>query len=527
MSWLPRMIYGDNIRKSREIVFKGYDHNLASGDGTLWDMENMSSDLYPLLSPRSRRYLVRTLQKPYGFYAKDGLYWVDGTGFYKDGILKGTVTEGKKQIVAVGSRVLIFPDKVYYDDATGAFANMEATFTGAVTMQDGIYAGESAKANTIFAASANFEELFKAGDAVTISGCVNNPKNNTTIIIREVAGHYLRFYENSFTIGTTGAEASVTVKREVPDLDYVLENENRLWGVKGDRVYASALGDPLNFNVFDGLSTDSFQVDVLSAGDFTGAVSFRGYPCFFKEENVYKAYGDKPSNFQLLGAASLGVEKASGNSFGIAGEVLFYLSRAGVVAYTGGIPQSIAGAFGTDRYRNAVGGSDGVKYYVSMEDLAGKRSLFVYDTAVNLWHREDDLSALAFGYHNGLYCLDTDGRLWLFGDATEIPLEAKREELIESFAEFGDFTENDPNKKGVTKLQIRAELEAGATLQIQMQFDSSGEWETVKEIFAGVKRSYYIPIIPRRCDHFRIKLNGKGDWRLYSLVRESYSGSEY
>jgi len=43
---------------------------------------------------------------------------------------------------------------------------------------------------------------------------------------------------------------------------------------------------------------------------------------------------------------------------------------------------------------------------------------------------------------------------------------------------------------------------------------------------ATAKRSFYLPIIPRRSDHFRIKIKGTGGWRLYSLVRENYSGSE-
>lgn len=88
----------------------------------------------------------------------------------------------------------------------------------------------------------------------------------------------------------------------------------------------------------------------------------------FKEEHIYKVYGDKPSNFQVMGSASLGVEAGSDASIAIAGETLFYLARTGIVAYSGGIPQQVGAAFGTQRFRNAVGGSDGTKYYVSMKD---------------------------------------------------------------------------------------------------------------------------------------------------------------
>ena len=63
-------------------------------------------------------------------------------------------------------------------------------------------------------------------------------------------------------------------------------------------------------------------------------------------------------------------------------------------------------------------------------------------------------------------------------------------------------------------------------MQIDMQFDSDGVWRTAKTLQTEVKRSYYLPIIPRRCDHFRIRMTGTGGCRLYSLVREVYNGSE-
>ena len=93
-------------------------------------------------------------------------------------------------------------------------------------------------------------------------------------------------------------------------------------------------------------------------------------------------------------------------------------------------------------------------------------------------------------------------------------------------AEFGDFTEDNPNKKGVSKLQIRLELDEGARADVLIQFDSDGVWEPVSSLEAAAKRSYYLPIIPRRADHYRLKLEGTGACRVYSLVREFYSGSE-
>ena len=325
------------------------------------------------------------------------------------------------------------------------------------------------------------------------------------------------------------------LSRTVPELDYICENENRLWGCKGDTIYASKLGDIFNWNVFDGVATDSFAVDVASTGDFTACCSYLGYPCFFKEEHIYKVYGDKPSNFQVMGSASLGVEKGSDESLAIAGETLFYLSRTGIVAWSGGIPQSVSAAFGTQRFRNGVAGSDGTKYFVSLQDAQGVYQLFAFDTRTNLWHREDSTQAVGWGWNEELYCLDATGKLWMNGNARSVPQGAVQEELVAWKAEWADFYEYTtysssstatPEKKGIGKLLLRLELDEDASVQIDMQFDSDGVWRTVKTLQTEVKRSYYLPIIPRRCDHFSIRMTGNGGCRLYSLVREVYNGSE-
>ena len=524
---LPRMKNEDGIKKNQTVTFGGYNHTLGAGDGEIWDMKNMTSDLYPILSPRKPRYLAGTLSKPNGFYAHDGLCWVDGTGLYYNGEQVGQVSDSRKTFASLGAYIILLPDKVCYNKLTGEFKSLEASWEGAVTLQDGTYAEEEAKANTIYAPGADWSAVFSVGDAVTIAGCTAHPENNYTPIIREIDGEYLRFYENTFVIGEGGDQETVTIKRTVPDMDFLIENENRLWGCKGDTIYASKLGDPFNWNVFDGVATDSYAVDVGSPGDFTAAFSYLGYPCFFKEEYIYKVYGSKPSNFQVMSSASLGVEAGSERSLAIAGEILFYLSRVGIVAYSGGIPQSVSAPLGTQRFRNGVAGSNGTKYYVSMEDADGAWHLFVYDTANKLWHREDNTHALNWGWNGELYCLDEQGNLWVTGNVREVPEGATEEGQVESMAEFADFVEYSPNKKGTSKIQVRVELEPGASLEVDIQFDSDGQWHRVQSLTATTKRSFYLPIVPRRSDHFRLRFTGSGQWRLYSLVRENYIGSEH
>lgn len=538
---LPGMKYADGMKKSVQTAFGGYDHRRGAGEGALYDMENLTSAELPLLSARRPRRLVRELAKPNGFTACDGLYWVDGTGFYKDGVQKGTVSDSRKTFAVLGAYLLIFPDKAYYHRETGVFGSLEATWTGNVTFADGTLYGESAAGCCIVTTGTAFP--FEVGDAVTVTGCVTHPENNKTPVVREKSadGKTLTFYENCFTVGAESG--AVTLSRDVPDMDYVCVNENRLWGCRGDTVYASKLGDPKNFNVFEGLSTDSYAADVGSAGDFTGACAFLGYPCFFKEAHIYKVYGDQPSNYQVMASASLGTSAGSGASFGVAGEILFYLSRAGVVAFSGGVPENLSAPFGDVRYRNAVGGSDGVRYYVSMEAYTGARSLFVYDTRYAVWHREDGFDAVAFGWQDGLYALARDGGLWLLtaanadataettnvvtaGSAKNSATANGVEETVSSFAEFADFTEGAPERKGAGKLELRMELVAGSRVTVRIQYDSDGVWHDVRTLEASRKRSFLLPVIPRRCDHYRLRLEGRGMWRLYSLARSFYTGSD-
>lgn len=532
---LPRMRYASGQGKVGQVRFGGYDHRKGAAEGAMWDMENLTGEQYPLLATRKRRRKERQLTSPGGIFSLNGLAWADGTGFYYKGVRKGSVAAGKKVFAGMGSRIIIFPDKAVYDTKLDKFESLESSVTtaaGGAAFENGTLYGEAAECNTLTCAAVNFSTLFAVGDAVEISGCTRHKENNKTPIIREISGdgHSLRFYEYVFTLEGTEESpvgytepGAVTIARKVPDMDYICVNENRLWGCKGDTIYASALGNPKNFHVFDGLGTDSYSVESGTAGDFTGCAAYRGYPTFFKEDKIFEMYGDLPTNFGLAASSTLGVAAGCGGSLAVAGEVLFYVSRVGPVAYSGGVPACIGEVFGADAFTDAVAGSDALRYYVSMK-VDGVRSLFVYDAARGLWHREDGAAALGFAVAGGgLMMLLEDGTVWRTDGAGAGDQEAS----LSWYAEFGDFTDGSPDAKGYGKLQLRAELEAGSDLQVLIRYDSRGDWEQVGSLTADSKRSWLLPIIPRRADHYRLKLAGTGESVVYGLTRSLYRGSEH
>lgn len=136
--------------------------------------------------------------------------------------------------------------------------------------------------------------------------------------------------------------------------------------------------------------------------------------------------------------------------------------------------------------------------------------------------KEDDVQATCmYGYAGSAYAATENGVLVkLSGQGQSIEEE---EQSITSFAEFGDITMSEPNRKAVSKVQLR--LWTDGTLTVKLSYDG-GAWQTVRQIEGDeAKTSVYLPVIPRRCDYFRIRLEGTGQWRLYSMAIEHYIGS--
>ena len=51
------------------------------------------------------------------------------------------------------------------------------------------------------------------------------------------------------------------------------------------------------------------------------------------------------------------------------------------------------------------------------------------------------------------------------------------------------------------------------------EYDSSGVWEYAGSIKGTGMEARDIPIRPRRCDHLRLRLEGKGKMTLFSMAK--------
>jgi len=594
MHW-PILSGKSRLMKTQD-VFGGYDRNLRIGEESFYDMENMTSDHYPILAPRKGREVYETAAAPQGLIAKDSLCYVDGSAFVinRNRIEMGlseAAQDCPKQLVSMGAYVIILPDKKYINTADlSDRGSLEARFVTQAAVRfsmcdtDGVdytpaycqpKEPEDPENMAYWMDTASQPPVLKQWSQ---SGALWIGVENTCIKIASPGiGRSFARYDGIFLRGLTGAltEAEsdleiadsselaalegtavilekgedylvisgilsvprtirneITLSREMPAMDFVIERENRLWGCRYglssdgrvvNEIYASKLGDFKNWNCFMGLSTDSYVVSVGSDGPFTGAVTHSGYPLFWKENCVHKLFGDIPANFGIQTTLCRGVQRGCHGSLAIVNELLYYKARHAVCVYDGSLPMEISQALGDESYAKAVAGSYGNKYYISMEDGRGKNHLFVYDTARGLWHREDDFRALSLcACENRLYGIEAgNGRIMQL--AGPVDLDSER---VCWMVQTGPLGMDLQGKKYICRLLLRMSMEQGAGVRAYIQYDSLSGWESVASIRTQRLASVSLPVRPRRCDHFRLRLEGDGQVRIHSITSFLTQGSD-
>lgn len=372
---------------------------------------------------------------------------------------------------------------------------------------------------------------FKEGDGVTISGITEEGVTdlNNTMVVWASGYNYIVVTGilSKVTEQTVEKKGTFIVATKMPEMDFVIESKNRLWGCKYDvvdgvavnEIYASKLGDFRNWNCFSGISTDSYVVSLGSDGVFTGAINHMGYPLFFKENCIHKVYGDTLP-FGVQETACRGVQRGCSKSLSIVNEVLYYKSRSAICAYDGSLPVEVSSALGDVSYYNASAGTLGNKYYISMADNTNTYHMFVYDTKMGIWHREDNTHALAF-------CTCRGNLYYIEGNAIKTVIGGENDtEDISWMAETGIIGVDMPDKKYISRIDIRLSLEMGARLFFFIQYDSARTWEHLFTMTGTTLKTFAIPIRPKRCDHLRLRIEGTGEAKIFSICKTIEQGSD-
>lgn len=323
---------------------------------------------------------------------------------------------------------------------------------------------------------------------------------------------------------TWHVQDAFSLRRALPQMDFVVECANRLWGCRwGDGVnelYGSKLGDFRNWSVFEGLSTDSYRVSRGQDGPFTGAAVLGGCPLFFRETCLEKIYPSVRGDHGVVTVSLSGIEAGSGASAAVIRDRLYYKAPEGFCCYGGTLPKNISEALGDLRCHSAVAAALGDRYYVSALDEADRPLLLVYDTRTGIWTKEDGTAFCTAWSRSGriYYTSAPGGPLQCIG-------EARDSEGVLWFAETGPLGPDLRTKRYLSRLQLTARLDLGATLRAYLSYDQ-GPWIPAGEFRGSRTNAETFPIIPRRSGRVRLRLEGRGGMELESIGWLIEAGSD-
>ena len=579
-------------------VFRGLNRQTVAGDGEWSDMFNITNDDFPVIGTRKGRGIVRTLTAPQGMLGGQYLSYVDDDELYFDEADVGALSSlgVERQLVMMGNYLCVFPDNIVYDiknDSMTSMTNATTTTTTVTftlckldgTAYDGnntvasntapldttkywidtsanpvvmkmyntnISAWVSVGTTYVKVSATGIGEGFKAYDAAKFSGVDENIPQiynginfNQTNIIYAADDDWL-IIAGLINLSFTNSD-DITVEREVPDMDFVCELNNRLWGCNSEKneIYACKLGDPTNWYCYAGLDSDSYAATAGSQGDFTGCISYSGSVFFFKEYGYHKLYGTKPSNFEMSWKPGRGVQVGSSKSLCIVNDYMYFKSRDAICVYDGST-ESVSELLGDEPLYEGVGAGYRTKYYISLSDNSGQYRLYVYDTMRGIWTSEDDTRFIYMAdASNAMYMLSADNNLYVvnkekmytklypandrYPDDGLFPgnsTEAQMEGTYRWYLITGNIGLESPFQKYLKRLDIRLWLDTETHFRIEINYDSSDQWLNVMEYHCTRMRSFNVPIPVQRCDHLRLRISGEGPMKIFNIAKVMEEGGD-
>lgn len=601
----PTLYEIENTRESIEI-FKGMNRNLRIEEGEFSDMENLCSDRFPVMTPRDKRRIL-PFKNTVDFMFMNNYLWreVSELGsvdnyLYRNNDKVMTIdlcedhltsqVAATRGMIYFGSYILLgngqYINTEDYEDtgninvrntnggknvtlslckADGtSYSGYISSTTAPESPTDGAYwidtSGDTAVLKQYSAGAAMWVTIATTYVKITCEGIGANLAKYDGVQINSYGlqewldgSHVLWDAGDDYLVVTGILNSTVNfttlleVKRELPELSYWFECGNRVWGVCGNEIRASKLGDFKNWECYMGLSTDSYAVSVGSQGYFTGGINYLGYPLFFKGDRVYRVYGSYPAEYQVKDTVCQGVAPGMWKSLAIVNQTLFYVGADGVYSYDGSAPTKISYALGeTLELTDVVSGAMGHKYVMAAvpagsvwhDGTVRRTNLYVYDLETGLWHKEyagtfvRSMESLGNGV---LYLAEEPTETyeisytiyWIGGSAYTVTWDySEEEDPVEWYGETGVLGMGLPDRKYISRVLVRMSMEAGSAVKFFIQYDSKGPWEHMGTLRSPILKTVTIPLRPHRCDHFRIRIEGTGYAEVYSITKTIEQGSD-
>lgn len=494
---------------------------------------NLSPRRLPGVAVRRPRGLLMSAQgsgTPHGMVTFNGdLYVARGTELYRkgdDGVtLLGEVSDTDKRFFVFGERLYVYPDKLYVQAGDPVLYPLE--------LDSGVLSEKSVfEEHTVtLPRGMIWKGLgFSPGDCVWVVNADDEmpaPEGFYRIVsqvgrVATVAERFPAVYESC-----------VRLRRVVPDLERVCVSGDRVYGIAGRDVYISAAGSAMDFySPGSGNGQNGAVLRLSSDGEITACAVWQGYVIFFKRNSICKLLGSRSDNFTLQERPAVGIAPELADALCEVGGDLYYPAQSGVYRYRGQEPERIS-PVGDARPEQAVGGTDGVAYYLAI-CRQGEWRQYCYLPADGSWFAEDNMHPRCMIRWKDHLCVqDADGRVWITSsDGWDIGDLSDERELcgpVRGSLILPPDYELQPDGCRLTGVALRLSGEALSDLEVFAEYADGAAGRDAdggSEVFLGgvsgkmTDRLVRFPVTPRVSDGVRIRLAMTGDWVVHAVIRE-------
>lgn len=575
---LPYMSQKINKKAVQITKFGGVNYSESKSDNELVSSVNMSARNYPCLSSEKGAYTKITSDENIngmGFYNKlfytasaesnneCNLYYGDSHALISD-----ADNNSERYFACMSDQVLVMPDKALYTPSSNtakklAYSqcfDMDTACEEAIKHIGGVYTTPKGVAvitsDSIQSTAIEYNVYswlcmrpkdIKEGEFIHISADVyvsnvsdyekyNEYKqkmkegfmlqiksistvDNKNIYGSELVNNMLRFDEN--TIDTGGYDkvyaTSITIEKKIPDLEHICTHGNRVWGVEGNTIRCSLLGDvsvwyDFSSDTYGTLPSSCYSLEVDTGGEFTAICVFNGNIFAFKENCVHKIYGSQPDDYTLYTQSLSGVQKGAHKTLVCINGILYYKGVDGFYAYSGGVPVCISEKTESDITAIAAA-TDGTNYYVAVQS-GEKQKILVYCVDKKIWHEQAC---------DGEFLMVSNGDKVYAASKNKILLLNEKSPDDTKWSFETEFDEGTFNNKCYTRLLLKYSLGKNGYFTVKTIFDDNTQLTHINGDYENSDDGCSIIVLPRiKCRKMRVKFEGKGDFTLKNITREYF-----
>ena len=253
--------------------------------------------------------------------------------------------------------------------------------------------------------------------------------------------------------------ADLAGESDMPRIRYATVYLSRVFGVDGDRVYASAFNDPSDWELdtSEDISAQNAwattsQSDTRAIGGFTAVACCDGCAVCFRGDYMQQIYNNK-NPFRLVDIGSWGCLDNAAHC--VWNNTLAFASSNGIWLYSGGYPKCISDPLAISDFTGTrlAAGRDLLYAYVPSEGR-----IFVYENTGESWGERalSDVSLLT-GDGESVYAFCKDGRVLKLDEGDYGSFSLTSDSMTLGVV--------NPNK--LTGIAVTAQLGEGAALEIE------------------------------------------------------------